>query len=898
MPDPRQPQDQRPDPEALLALDRGPRGRLKVFLGAAPGVGKSYAMLQGARRLKEAGADVVIGLVETHGRGDTAALTEGLELLPRRQMQDGARTVDEFDIDAALARRPRLLIVDELAHTNASDSRHPKRWQDVEELLDAGIDVWTALNIQHLESLADIVSRITGVAVRERVPDSILRDADEVVVVDITPDELIERLKAGKVYLPETARRARDNFFSVTNLTALRELALRRTADRVDDEIADYRRTKAIDAPWPTSDRLLVCIGPGAELMLRTASRLATALNATWIAVHADNIADDRSDPERERRLSEVLRLAQSLGAETARIQSSDFPADLLALARRENVTQILVGKSPLPRWRRPFRRTLADHLVRRAVDVGVLVITQSDAPRPVRAADWLGERAGFGADAAIAAATVAMATAIGHGLEALVRLPNLSMIFLAAVLASAMLRGTRAAILAAFLSFLAYNFFFIDPRMTFSVARPYELFALVVFLAVAGFAGSLAGRARSQAASALKHAAAAEALSDFARKLSATTSLDDILQVSVGHFHKLLNADAVILLPEDGDLVLRAAWPPADLTDPAEHSAALWALEKAEPAGWRTQTLPNVRFRFQPLATPERVVAVLGLAAPGTDGSPGVGRERDLMALADQTAIAIDRVRLAGEAVRAAALDENERLRDALLASLSHDLRTPLATITGAVTTLRQMDASLTAEGREALLTGIEQETARLTRFVTNLLDMSRLESGALAIRHDWVDVADVVRHAAEKTRQSFPGLTLRLSLAADLPLIRGDARLLEQVLLNLLENAQKYGQDSPVSVHVRREEGELLISVTDEGPGIKPRDIERVFEKFFRVGGNDGRKPGTGLGLSICRGLVTAMGGQITAESPAVRRRGTRFVIRLPATDRPAAPKPDAAS
>jgi len=885
MREPRQTQEDRPDPEALLALGRdGHRGRLKVYLGAAPGVGKTFSILQGARRLKEVGTDVVLGLIETHGRADTSALAEGLEMLPRRTMVDGNRTVEEFDIDAALRRRPQLLIVDELAHTNAAECRHPKRWQDVEELLEAGIDVWTALNIQHLESLADIVSRITGVMVRERVPDSILQEADEVVVVDITPDELIGRLKAGKIYVPETARRATANFFSIANLTALRELALRRTADRVDDEITDYRRAKAIDGPWSTSERLLVCIGPGADLLVRKASRLATALNAGWIAVHVESPGDEEADPERERRTAEILTLAQTLGAETRRLQSHDFPTDILALARRENVTQIVVGKSKAASWRRLTRWTLADQLTRRASDIGVLIMVDENAGQTSRSFAHAVDKVGFSADAGVAAASVAVALMAAHGLTLLLPLPNLSMIFLAAVLAAAIVRGTRSAILASVFSFLAYNFFFIEPRFTLSVARPHEFFALVIFLIVAGFTGSLAGQARKQAASALRHAATAQTLSEFARKLSGAATLDEVLDASASQFHKMLGYDAVILLPDDGTLALRASWPPTELADPAEWSAAHWALEKAEPAGWSTATLPKVRFRFQPLSAPEGVVAVLGLAVADGKEPVTAEQERNLSAIADQTAIAIDRVRLVGEAVKAAALEENEKIRETLLASLSHDLRTPLATIIGAVSTLRQMDANLSPGNRIALLTGIEQETERLTRFVTNLLDMSRIEAGAIRVRNDWVDPTDLIRTVADRCRRSCVVLDLKLSLAAELPFVRADAKLLEQVLFNLLENAHKYGEGAPVSIHARQEGGELLMTVTDEGPGIKKRDLDKIFDKFYRGGGSDGRRPGTGLGLSICKGLIEAMGGRINVESPAVRRRGTRVVIRLP--------------
>lgn len=884
--------DARPDPDAFLVLARQEspsdrRGRLKVFLGAAPGVGKTYAILQAARRLKDEGTDVVLGLVETHGRADTEGLTAGLEILPRRFTEGRSKLAGEFDLDAALARRPTLLVVDELAHSNPPGGRHPKRWQDVEELLDAGIDVWTALNIQHLESLADLVSRVTGVTVRETVPDRFVQNADDVVVVDLTPEELIERLQAGKVYVPETARRATQNFFTVGNLTALRELALRRTAARVDDQMAEYLRQKAIDGPWGTGERLLVCVGPDTEALVRKCGRLATALNAGWIAVHLEQPGADPGDARGERQIGAILHLAETLGAETTRLQSRDFPTDLLAFARRENVTQIIVGVSAAPFWARLLRGTLAERLMRRAGDIAVLVVTDAE---PVR---WRlrlapGRPGAWAMDGAIATLSVGLALLTGWGLSLLMPLPNLSMIFLASVMISAVARGTRSAILAAVLSFLAYNFFFIEPRFTLTVARGHEFFALLIFLAVAALTGFLAGQARTEAKSALKSASTARSLADFSRRLSAAATAEDVTWVAVNQLHKLLDRDAVILLRDDVSLVLSAAWPPTELADAAEMSAARWAYEKAEMAGMGTGTLPTVRFRFQPLTTPEGTVGVLGVTSgAGPDGF-SAEQERSLAAIADQTAIALERAKLVGEAVKTAALAENDRIREALLASLSHDLRTPLASITGAVTTMRELGAELSDTDRTSLLETVETESASLTRLVTNLLDMSRIEAGAMKVRRDWVDAADTIRAAVERGRKAFPDLYIRLSIAPGLPYLRGDSQLLGQVLFNLLDNAHKYGGAAPVSVHARREGGAVVISVTDEGPGIKPTELERVFDKFYRAGGSDGRRPGTGLGLSICRGLVEAMGGRIHAESPAVRRRGTRIVLRLPVPEK----------
>jgi two-component system sensor histidine kinase KdpD len=887
--------ERRPDPDALLALaGKETRGRLWVFLGAAPGVGKTYAMLHRARALKADGVDVVVGLVETHGRAETAALLDGLEILPRRKVDYRGRIIEEFDLDAALARRPRLIIVDELAHTNAPESRHPKRWQDVEELLDAHIDVWTALNIQHIESLADVVSRITGVAVRETVPDTVLRDAADVVLVDITSDELIQRLKEGKVYLPDTAQRARQNFFTPGNLTALRELALRRTAARVDVQMVDYLRQNAIEGPWETADRLLVCVGPDAlsETVVRAASRLATGLNASWVAVTVQVAGREESDPAKMKRLDDALRLAERLGGETERLIGTDLPAEVLQYAQRENITQIVVGRSQAGFLARLRGRSLSGAIVRRSQNINVHVVTGDQARASPSSWRWaLGRLSDLPAVLVAPVASVAGAVLVGHLLELWLRLPNLSMIFLAAVLLCAIRFGIRSAIAAAVLSFLAYDFFFIDPRYEITIAEPQEFFALVIFLIVAVFTGLLAGRARDQAQSVKINAKTTQSLYELSRKLSGAATLDDILLAATVYMHKTLNARGVVLLlPEDGELNLSAAWPPVDELSPGEMSAAQWAFDKAEEAGWRTGTLPNVRFQFRPLVTTRGVGGVCGVepADPGEPISPE--HERALNLILEQTAIAVDRSLLVRESVKTAALEENERLRETLLASLSHDLRTPLASITGAVTTLRQLGEKMSQEQRADLLASIEEEAGRLSRFVANLLDMSRIESGALHPRRDYVDVADVVRAAVERTRKTFADQQTLTNLARDLPFIRGDSNLLEQVLFNLLDNAHKYGGDAGAVVHARRDGGDVVISVTDEGPGIKQSDLERIFDKFYRGGRTDGRKAGTGLGLSICRGLVEAMGGKIHAESPAARRRGARIVMRFPAAEPPA--------
>jgi len=875
----------RPSPDALLKLaGKGTRGKLKVFLGAAPGVGKTYAMLSGARRLKAEGRDVVVGVVETHGRSDTAALLEGLEVLPRRPVAYRDRTLMEFDVDAALARRPELIIVDELAHTNAPDSRHPKRFQDVEELLDAGIDVWTALNIQHVESLSDVVAGITGVVIREVVPDTVIEKADDVVVVDITPDELIERLEDGKVYLPENARRAAENYFKLGNLTALRELALRRTADRVDDEMVDYLRQNAIEGPWPTAERILVCVGPDrhSQTVIRVASRLASGLNAGWVAAHLDHIGRDTQDPEALKRVEEALKLAARLGADVSRLSARDLPSEVLRYARRENITQIVLGRSRASWLKRLLGRSLSDEITRQAEGIAIHIVTPPKGkvpffrwPHPVIQAS------------ALFAAIGAVALAVGLGLYTLhanwLKAPAISMFFLAAVLLCANRFGTGSALIAAIISFFAYNFFFIPPTYTFTVASSHELLALALFLLVAIVTGGLSGRVREQSDAAGRRIFQTQMLFDFSRKLSGTATLDDVLWAVASQTASAIRGETIVLLAEEGELVIKAAFPPEDTMGASEWTAARWALAHREAAGLKTTTLPNAHFMFRPLTTPRGVVGVIGLR-PGAEGLSAES-ERVVDALIDQTTVAIERTLLVGDAARAEATAESERLRSALLSSISHDLRTPLATILGSVTSLRSLGGKMPGEARDELLVAIEEETRRMSRFVTNLLDMTRIEGPHLEIKRDWVDLGDVVRAAAERARATWPGRAIEIAVEAALPLVHGDAALLEQVVFNLFDNANKYSSaGTPTKVTANRYGSEIVLSVSDEGQGIPPQDLERVFDKFYRVKQDDGRGAGVGLGLAICRGIITALGGSISATSPAESGRGTRITIRLP--------------
>lgn len=877
--------DYRADPDALLALSpkRG-KGTLTVFLGAAPGVGKTYAMLTRAKRLKEQGADIVIGLVETHGRSETAALLDGLETLPRKTVEYRGREIEEFDLDAALARRPAKLVVDELAHTNAPGSRHPKRHQDIEELLAAGIDVWTALNIQHLESLSDVVGQITGVAIREQVPDIVLKQADEVILIDIPPAELITRLNEGKVYLPDNARRAAERYFRIGNLTALRDLALRRTADRVDDEVVDYLKQNAIEGPWLSAERLLVCIGHDAlsEKVVRTASRLASGLNAHWLVVSIERSSGSAVDPSSDRRLDEIFELATRLGAQTRRIKGRDFVEEIMRLARREHATQIVIGARRLSPLSRLLGRSLPDAVMGRAAGIGIHVVTADREPKAPWPRLTPPTMPRLLRSVVAAALMVAIASGVGTALKLWIPLPNVSIFYLLAVLGAAIQAGYAAALLAAILSALAYNFLFIEPIETFTIAQPHEVVALIAFVLAALLAGSVASRLREQLKISTTRALATQTLYDFSRKLSATVKLDDVTWVVVNQLQATLERNVVVLLPKGSDLQLQAAWPPDTELGVAETVAARWAFEKTEEAGHGTATLPNSAFRFLPLVTPHGVVGVCGVREEGK--ALDSAERRTLAAILDQAAVAIDRARLSKASLEQAAAIEGGRFRSALLASVSHDLKTPLATITGAVTSLRQLGEKMPAKSRDDLLASIEEESGRLKRFLANLLDMTRIDAGAVEAKRDWVDVADVVNSAVAQARKAFPVREIELNLAPDLPLIRGDSVLLGQVLFNLLDNANKFGGADPVTVYARHDRDEVVISVVDMGKGIPHKDIEKVFEKFFRRSKSDGRAPGTGLGLAIAKGFVEAMGGTIRAESPARARRGTRVSMRFP--------------
>jgi len=886
----------RPSPEALLRqAAQEERGRLKIFLGAAPGVGKTYEMLLTAQAKRRDGVDVVVGVVETHGRKDTEALVAGLEVVPRRPVEYKGRLLDEMDLDAILARRPKIVLVDELAHTNAAGGRHAKRYLDVEELLAAGIDVYTTLNIQHVESLNDVVAKITRVRVRETVPDSIVDRADDIEVIDITPEDLIQRLREGKVYVPRTAERAIRHYFSAGNLTALRELALRRTAQRVDDQLLTHMQAHAIAGPWAAGERLLVCVNedPNCAAVVRYARRQAERLRAHWTAIHVETTRALRLTEAERDRIADALRLVEKLGGEAVTVPGRDVADTVVDYARSNNVAHIVIAKSGRSRWSELLHGSVASSLIRRAGDISVHVIAgDSGAPIPPKTVKTApGRRAVFEWWPLLAStAYVAVALAIGKVLQQVLDVRNIALVFLTAVLTSAVTGGLLPSLYASLISVLAFNYFFLPPLYNFTIADPENIVALFFFAVVAVIASNLTARVRAQAVTARQRAKTTEDLYLFSRKLAGVVTMDDLLWATAHQIAAMLKVHVVVLLPDGDTVEVRAGYPPEDIIEEADLAAAKWAWENNRPAGRGADTLPGAKWLFLPMRTGRGAVGVVGIDT----GAGEAGRQSALLtpderrlldALIDQAALAVERVNLAEDVDRARLAAETERLRSALLTSISHDLRTPLASILGSATSLNSYGPMLDEDGRRELTSTIQEEAERLNRFIANLLDMTRLESGAIRPNSGPVDLAEVVGSALERAGKILSGHTVEVDLAADLPMLDLDAVLFEQVLFNLLDNAAKYAPvGSQIQVRAAAEDGQVRIEVMDEGDGIPPADVERIFDKFYRVHAQDRQRAGTGLGLAICRGFVEAMGGTIVAGNRK-HHKGAVFTLRLPA-------------
>lgn len=904
----------RPDPDALLkeAKKQG-RGRLKVYLGMAPGVGKTYEMLSGGQRRMLEGLDVAVGVVETHGRRETEALLDGLEVLPRAPMEYRGRQLMEFDLDGALRRRPSLLLVDEYAHTNAPGSRHPKRWLDVEELLVAGVSVDTTLNVQHLESLVDVVWKITGVRVRETVPDSALSAADEIELVDITPQELLERLHAGKVYMAETAALASNNFFKPENLTALREMALRRAAQTVDDQMVGAMRRQGIEGPWAAGERILVLIAGDAmaSSLVRAGRRLADMMNGPWVVAHVEQPNRSPSDPQSARWVGEAVKLAEQLGGTTVVLTGDDLPGAILDYAARNNVTQIVIGKSQESAWRTLLGRSLANALLRRSGGAALHFVSGGapDMLRPEPATApaeagawrrWSGYVGGF--------LLVAAATGLAFGLDRFSAGGDLAMIFLASVLVSGLTFGFRPALFASVLAMLSYNYFFLEPRFSLRIGHAADVLTFTIFFAVAAASGWLTGRVRDQARLSSRRAAAVTALLAASRRLSGAANQDEAARVLAEQASAASGGRAVVLLPRGQDLgrdvgrdLGQAASAPGEVVlSTTEMTAARWAWDRGEAAGAGTGTLPQLSWTFRPLVG---VRGRSGVAGIEVKPLTGMGEDRLVTAMLDQGAVALERAELAAATVENEALRRSDKLRAALLNSISHDLRTPLSTVMGAATTLIDYGPTLKPGVAGDLLISIREEAERLNRYVGDLLDMTRLEGGALRTRAEWTDARDVLGAAIQRIERRLGGRRLTRDFPVDLAVVQVDPGLLEQAIVNILENAIAYSPDgSLIEVAAYEDRGSVLISIEDEGPGIPKVDIERIFEKFRRLEEPSDRAPndrnkGAGLGLSIAKGFIEAMGGRIAAASPLLDGRGTRILVSLPKTPAALAPPPGGA-
>jgi two-component system, OmpR family, sensor histidine kinase KdpD len=887
--------EQRPSPEALLEAARREEsrlGKLRIFVGAAPGVGKTHEMLQRAQARKKDGYDVVVGIVETHRRKETEALLVGLEIISRRPVRYKGQMLSEMDVDAIITRRPQMVLVDELAHTNAEGSRHPKRYLDVEELMRHGIDVYTTVNIQHIESLNDVVAQITHVRVRETVPDAVFDRADAVELVDLTPDDLIERLREGKVYVPKQAERALQHFFSPANLTALRELALRRTAERVDEQLLTEMQAHAIEGPWAAGERILVCVSedPRCAGLVRYAKRLADRLHGPWTALYIEGRRAVHLSEEERDRIADTLRLAEALGGEPATQPAGDrsIADDVIGFAHAHNVTQIILGKSTRSRWFEMLHGSVVHDLVRRSGNISVHVIAGDQLPgqlipkKTVRTSE--GKEVFELGPYVFATLGVALALGAAELIDYWVGGENVDLVFLTAIVGIAVRFGLLPSLFASLASALCYNFFFLPPIHTFTVTDPHNIAAFALFTLVAIIVSHVAARGRLQAATAQARVRTVESLYSFSRKLAGTGTLDDVLWATAFQMAMMLRFRVVLLLPENGILSVKSGYPPEDVLDDADLAAANWSFEHNRTAGHGSDTLPGAKRLFLPIRTGRGAIGVIGIDSDKTGPWFTPDQRRLLDALADQGALAIERVQLVEDMDRAQRTAETERLRSALLTSISHDLKTPLASVLGSAITLRDLNDRLTDSEKAELLATVIEESERLNRVIANLLDMTRLESGAVIPKFAPHDLSEIIGSTLQRTAKILRHHTVKLDLATDAPMVSLDAVLFEQILFNLLDNAAKYAAPgTTVFIRTWRNRDSVVLQVLDEGEGIPQGDLKHIFDKFDRVQKTDQVRPGTGLGLAISRGFVEAMNGSVVAANRS-DRRGALFTITLP--------------
>ena len=876
-------ENQRPDPDALLRRVQAEeaeqvRGKLKVFFGATAGVGKTYAMLQAAHEQQRDGIDVMIGWVETHGRAETEALVQGLPVLPSREVVYGGSRLRDFDLDAALSRRPQLLLMDELAHTNAPGSRHPKRWQDVRELLQAGIHVYTTVNVQHIEGLNDAVAQITGIRVSETVPDSILEQADDVELVDLPPDDLLQRLKDGKVYLPDQAQHAIKHFFRKGNLIALREMALRRTAERVDQQMEVYRRAHSVVATWPAAETILVCVnlksrGP---MLVRAARKMATGLHARWIAVYVETSIHLRLTEQERSQGVDTLRLAERMGAETVTLTG-----ELLAYARSRNVTKIIVGKPLRSRWKEWLFGSVVDDLVRGSGDIDIYVMTGeagTGQPLVTGLLQRTSERRNYG----YASALVMACTALSGVMAPYFGQANLIMVYLFGVVVIATRWGRGPSALASLMSVAAFDFFFIPPYYSFAVSDVQYLLTFAVMLVVALLISGLASHKSRQAESALIREQRTAALYAMSRELITQREVNKLASVASRHIHDVFHCQVAVFLPDqDGRVHLHRGDALHFDLDPKEAGISQWVFDHKESAGHGTNTLSGSDSLYLPLLGSHGAVGVLAVRSSRPAELLAPEQLHLLETFANQMALALERARLAEETQEAHVQTETERMRNAVLSSVSHDLRTPLATIVGASSAILNTTRPLSIESQHELVRSISDEAGRLDRLLKNLLDMTKLEAGAMQLRKEWHALEEVVGTALARVKSRIATHPVSTTFPDSLPLVLVDGVLIEQVLINLLENAAKYSPPaSPIDVTASVKEGMIVTEVADRGPGIPRGEERRIFEKFYQL--HPDREGGVGLGLTICRGIIESHGGRIWVEARS--GGGSSFCFTLP--------------
>jgi len=885
--------ERRPDPDELLAQitiaeKERSRGKLRVFLGYAAGVGKTYSMLEAAHQRQAEGVDIVVGYIETHGRQETEKLLTGLEIIPRRKVEYRGTVLTEMDLDAILRRHPSLVLVDELAHTNAPGSRHPKRYEDVEELLAAGIDVYTTLNIQHLESLRDAVAQVTGITVGETVPDRVLDKANDIELIDLPPAELLRRLSEGKVYIPEQAGRAMKRFFRPGNLSALRQMALRRAAERVDVQMRDYMRTRAISGPWPAGERLLVCVSPSplSERLIRAARRWADRLNAEWHAVYVELPGHSQLSETARRQLIRNLQLAEELGARVVTLPGQKVADTVVNYARNQNVTKIIAGKPLRPRLSDLLHGSVAEDIIRQSGPIDVNIISGTADPGASERVVANGQRLHH---YVYAVALVIITNLLTWPIHAHLEPTNLVMLYLASVIVAATYLGLLPSALVSVLSVLTFDYFWVEPRFTFAVKDTQYVLTFLGLLGVGLVVSGLSASARAQLFAARDRERQTATLFSLSRSLTSAASLDEIVDIVRRRIAQLFSCGVIVLLPEGGGTLQVHPRSGSSGLDDNEMAVATWAFQHGVPAGFGTETLPAARGRYLPLKTAHGVVGVVGVEMAKSVSGLTPGERQLLEALANLAAVAIERARLAREANQLRLVRAKEEFQVTLLNSISHDLRTPLASIMGILSTLRAAAESnpavkLDDSSRQALVETAWEQAERLNRLFANLLDMTRLEANALKLKREPCEIEDAIGAALAEMSARLGERPVRVDIQPGLPMIPFDFVLIVQVLVNLIDNAVKYSpREAPIDISAKMlGDDKLEISVADRGIGIPSTDLPRIFDKFYRVQRADGAQ-GTGLGLAICKGIVEAHGGQIAAENrPA---GGTVVSIRLPA-------------